>query len=152
MAGNQKGWVLDAGEPAGLLHLLHVGPERALPTAGLDRSIAYRFIQAQISSNSRFDVVVERCINHSRALYALKILNDWGVPTVNRYEVAETQQKDQQAWQQTWNQKTEAELEGLGDRVAALEKELADSLAEQPDGGLKQALLKLGRGVLASNR
>ncbi len=35
---------------------------------------------------------------------------------------------------------------------AALEKELADSLAEQPDGGLKQALLKLGRGVLASNR
>ena len=35
---------------------------------------------------------------------------------------------------------------------AALEKQLADSLAEQPDGGLKQALLKLGRGVLASNR
>lgn len=35
---------------------------------------------------------------------------------------------------------------------AALEKELAESLAEQPDGGLKQALLKLGRGVLASNR
>ncbi|MDR6627784.1 DciA family protein [Caulobacter segnis] len=35
---------------------------------------------------------------------------------------------------------------------AALEKELADSLAEQPDGGLKQALLKLGRGVLSSNR
>lgn len=31
---------------------------------------------------------------------------------------------------------------------AALEKQLADSLAEQPDGGLKQALLKLGRGVL----
>ena len=35
---------------------------------------------------------------------------------------------------------------------AALEKELADSLADQPDGGLKQALLKLGRGVLASDR
>jgi len=35
---------------------------------------------------------------------------------------------------------------------AALEKELADSLAQQPDGGLKQALLKLGRGVLSSNR
>lgn len=35
---------------------------------------------------------------------------------------------------------------------AALEKELADSLADQPDGGLKQALLKLGRGVLSSER
>jgi [lysine-biosynthesis-protein LysW]--L-2-aminoadipate ligase len=34
------------------------------------------------------DVVLERCINHSRALYALRILNDWGVPTVNTYEVA----------------------------------------------------------------
>ncbi len=36
-----------------------------------------------------YDVVLERCINHSRALYALHILNDWGVPTVNNAEVAE---------------------------------------------------------------
>ena len=36
---------------------------------------------------SQYDVVVERCINHSRALYALRILNDWGIPTVNTYEV-----------------------------------------------------------------
>jgi len=36
----------------------------------------------------RYDVVVERCINHSRALYALRILNDWGIPTVNTYPVA----------------------------------------------------------------
>jgi len=35
-----------------------------------------------------YDVVLERCINHSRALYALRILNDWGVPTVNTYTVA----------------------------------------------------------------
>lgn len=34
------------------------------------------------------DVVLERAINHLRALYALRILNDWGVPTVNSYEVA----------------------------------------------------------------
>lgn len=40
-------------------------------------------------SLERFDVIVERCINHSRALYALKILEDWGVPTVNRYQTAE---------------------------------------------------------------
>ena len=26
-----------------------------------------------------YDVIVERCINHSRALYSLKILNDQGV-------------------------------------------------------------------------
>ncbi len=35
---------------------------------------------------------------------------------------------------------------------AAQEKQLADSLADQPDGQLKQALLKLGRGVLQSQR
>ena len=34
------------------------------------------------------DVVLERAINHLRAVYALRILNDWGVPTVNSYEVA----------------------------------------------------------------
>lgn len=38
---------------------------------------------------SSCDVVLERCINHLRALYTLRILNDWGVPTVNMYEVAQ---------------------------------------------------------------
>lgn len=36
----------------------------------------------------QYDVVLERCINHSRALNALKILNDWRVPTVNTAYVA----------------------------------------------------------------
>ena len=36
-----------------------------------------------------YDVIVERCINHSRALFALKILGDWGLRCVNRYAVAE---------------------------------------------------------------
>ena len=35
------------------------------------------------------DVVLERCIQHGTALYALAVLDTWGVPTVNRYEVAE---------------------------------------------------------------
>ncbi len=35
----------------------------------------------------QYDVVLERCINQSHALYALKALNGWGVPTVNRFEV-----------------------------------------------------------------
>ncbi len=35
-----------------------------------------------------YDVVLERCINHARALNALKILNDWRIPTVNTANVA----------------------------------------------------------------
>jgi len=35
------------------------------------------------------DVLLERCINHSRALHTLKIFQDHGVPTVNTPEVAE---------------------------------------------------------------
>jgi [lysine-biosynthesis-protein LysW]--L-2-aminoadipate ligase len=37
---------------------------------------------------NKYDVIIERCINHARALYALRIFNDWGIPTVNSYEVA----------------------------------------------------------------
>ncbi|MFZ7110605.1 MAG: lysine biosynthesis protein LysX [Desulfatiglandales bacterium] len=35
------------------------------------------------------DVVIERCVNHSRAVHALKIFSDHGIPTVNTPEVAE---------------------------------------------------------------
>ncbi|KQZ06315.1 hypothetical protein ASD21_01400 [Caulobacter sp. Root1455] len=35
---------------------------------------------------------------------------------------------------------------------AAQERDLADGLADQPEGGLKEALLKLGRGVLRDPR
>jgi [lysine-biosynthesis-protein LysW]---L-2-aminoadipate ligase len=38
----------------------------------------------------RYDVVLERCLHHSRALYALRILNQRGISTVNSYEVALT--------------------------------------------------------------
>ncbi|MFH1439505.1 MAG: lysine biosynthesis protein LysX, partial [Candidatus Woesearchaeota archaeon] len=40
-------------------------------------------------NNFDYDVIVERCINHSRALYALKIFNDHGIRTVNTYNVAD---------------------------------------------------------------
>ena len=36
----------------------------------------------------RCHVILERCINHLRAVYTLRVLNDWGVPTVNSYDVA----------------------------------------------------------------
>jgi [lysine-biosynthesis-protein LysW]--L-2-aminoadipate ligase len=38
---------------------------------------------------AQFDLIVERCINHSRALYSLRILNDRGIPTVNSAQVAD---------------------------------------------------------------
>ena len=34
------------------------------------------------------DVILERCIQHGTALYALSVFDAWDVPTVNRYEVA----------------------------------------------------------------
>lgn len=37
-----------------------------------------------------YSVILERCINHSRALYALRVLDDWGVKVVNAYPVADT--------------------------------------------------------------
>ena len=36
------------------------------------------------------DVIIERCVNHSRALHAIRFFNDHGIPTVNIAEVAET--------------------------------------------------------------
>jgi [lysine-biosynthesis-protein LysW]--L-2-aminoadipate ligase len=35
------------------------------------------------------DVVLERCIQHSRALYALSVFETWAIPTVNTFEVAD---------------------------------------------------------------
>ncbi len=51
-----------------------------------DRELIFRLD----SSHLDFDVVLERSVNHSRALYSLKVLNDWGILTVNSYPVAET--------------------------------------------------------------
>lgn len=35
------------------------------------------------------DVVLERCVDHHRAVYALTVFEHWGVPTVNRQSVVE---------------------------------------------------------------
>ena len=35
-----------------------------------------------------YDAIIERSISHSRALYALKLFNSYGIPTINSYEVA----------------------------------------------------------------
>jgi [lysine-biosynthesis-protein LysW]--L-2-aminoadipate ligase len=56
-----------------------------------DREVMFELNgQAQAGTQFPYDVVLERCINHSRAVYALKLLEDAGVCTVNTYRVAET--------------------------------------------------------------
>lgn len=50
-----------------------------------DRELVFRLDSRHLD----FDVVLERSVNHSRALYSLKVLNDWGIRTINRYPVAE---------------------------------------------------------------
>jgi [lysine-biosynthesis-protein LysW]--L-2-aminoadipate ligase len=39
---------------------------------------------------TQYDVILERCITHSRALYSLRILGDLDIPTVNTFEVINT--------------------------------------------------------------
>lgn len=51
-----------------------------------DREVVFDIGNA--SAFKQYDVVIERCINHSRAVSALELLNAWGIPTVNTYEVA----------------------------------------------------------------
>ncbi|MGC8878209.1 MAG: lysine biosynthesis protein LysX [Anaerolineae bacterium] len=39
---------------------------------------------------ARYAVVLDRCITHARAVAALRILNDWGICTINPVDVVET--------------------------------------------------------------
>lgn len=64
----------------------------ALNRRGVDYdTIDDRRVIFDIQNNGwdHYDVVVERCVSHSRALYALLLFRDWGIPTVNTFEVAE---------------------------------------------------------------
>jgi len=50
-----------------------------------------RELVLDISDPSRlngYDVIIERCINHSRAVTILELLEAWGVPAVNNFTVA----------------------------------------------------------------
>lgn len=51
-----------------------------------DREVIFDLDQPPVQ---RWDVVVERCINHSRALFALRILESFGIKCVNSYQTAE---------------------------------------------------------------
>jgi [lysine-biosynthesis-protein LysW]--L-2-aminoadipate ligase len=51
----------------------------------MDRKIVLD-LSSNTAANSGFhhDLVLDRCVSHSRALYTLKALESWGVPTLNR--------------------------------------------------------------------
>jgi [lysine-biosynthesis-protein LysW]--L-2-aminoadipate ligase len=53
-----------------------------------DNQATFDFTQPQ--QYAGFDVVLERSISFARGLYAAKILNAWGIPTVNMAHVAAT--------------------------------------------------------------
>ena len=52
-----------------------------------DRQVIY---DIQQNGWQAYDVILERCINHSRAHFALLLYRDWGIPTVNTFDVANT--------------------------------------------------------------
>lgn len=57
-----------------------------------DRQLAFHIAGCQDRHRAgwdRFDVVLERCLSHSRALTSLRILEAWGVKTVNRSHVVD---------------------------------------------------------------
>lgn len=51
-----------------------------------DRKLKFDF--KDMEEMKTFDIIFERCINHTRALYSLDILNSFGVRTVNSSETA----------------------------------------------------------------
>lgn len=49
-----------------------------------------RSLQFDLTARPNVDVIVERSINHSRALHALRLFESLGIPCVNRYQVSQT--------------------------------------------------------------
>jgi len=78
----------------GFLHSLLRAEEKFLLNELRDRSgvdavaLDDRNMVFDFNAASRFDVVFERCINHSRALYSLRFFESQGVRCVNRADVA----------------------------------------------------------------
>lgn len=87
-----------AGTPRIALLLSRVRVEEKLLLQAFEaRSVAVDVIQDRevvldLHRNGwgKYAVVLDRCITQSRTLAALRVLNDWGVPTINRAEVVQT--------------------------------------------------------------
>ncbi|MDY0091172.1 MAG: lysine biosynthesis protein LysX [Candidatus Vecturithrix sp.] len=74
----------------GVLHSIMRVEEKLLLKAFEERNVKVdllndREVIFNLTSHdyNKFDVILERCINHSRALHSLMILNDQGVKTIN---------------------------------------------------------------------
>ncbi|GAK56283.1 lysine biosynthesis enzyme LysX [Candidatus Vecturithrix granuli] len=74
----------------GVLHSIIRVEEKLLLKAFEDRNVKVELLNDRevifnLTSHdyNKFDVILERCINHSRALHSLMILNDQGVKTIN---------------------------------------------------------------------
>jgi len=82
----------------GFLHSLIRPDEKMLLEAFARRGIVVEMIDdrevsftlGRATRGPDVDVVIERCINHSRALHALRLLESQGVPCVNSFHVAST--------------------------------------------------------------
>lgn len=85
--------------------LTHIRPEEKLligafeaqgitPDVLLDRDFNFDLNSGaeQLASSGiawrEYDVVLERCVSTTRGMYALAILNSWGIPTINSYATA----------------------------------------------------------------
>jgi [lysine-biosynthesis-protein LysW]---L-2-aminoadipate ligase len=53
-----------------------------------DREV--QFNMSQPGDWLQYSVILERSISYGRGLYAVQVLNSWGIPTVNSYQVAAT--------------------------------------------------------------
>ncbi len=80
----------------GLLHSRIRTDEKMLLKAAKERQLTVEkiddreFLFDLSEGDFDYDVVMERCINHSRALYALRYFNTMGIKTVNEAGVAQT--------------------------------------------------------------
>ena len=86
----------------GVIHSRVRAEEKLLFTALEQRGIPFELLDDQelifdissadprtMAQYSQYDVIMERCINHGRALYSLRILNDRGIATGNTAQVAD---------------------------------------------------------------
>ncbi len=74
--------------------LLAAFEKRQAPFALLDdRKLVFTIASRQEDAAQawqQYDVILERCLAHSRALTSLRILDSWNIPTVNRAHVVDT--------------------------------------------------------------
>lgn len=65
----------------------------ALEQRGVDyERLDDRFVHFDLDNPGpwlQYDAILERSISYARGLYALRVLNAWGIPTVNTAAVAE---------------------------------------------------------------